>query len=70
MLQEKNMEQNFFWYLKTLKKGVGSGSGSFSQKYGSADPDLHQISRIPNTAYNCFIADCLNSCLGWFFYYG
>jgi hypothetical protein len=31
-------------YLKkaSLKKGVGSGSGSISQRYGSADPDPHQ----------------------------
>jgi len=35
-------------------KGVGSGarsrSGSVSQRNGSADPDPHQVSQIPNTA--------------------
>jgi hypothetical protein len=36
------MEKIFFpTYLKTLKKGVGSGvgSGSISHRYGSEDPD-------------------------------
>jgi hypothetical protein len=36
----------FFASLKSLKKGVGSGvgsrSGSISQRYGSPDPDQHQ----------------------------
>jgi hypothetical protein len=32
----------FFASLKSLKKGVGSGAGSISLKYGSADPDPHQ----------------------------
>jgi hypothetical protein len=31
----------FFASLKLLKTGVGSGSGSISQRYGSADPDPH-----------------------------
>ncbi len=30
----------FFASLKSMKKGVGSGS--VGQRYGSADPDLHQ----------------------------
>ncbi len=28
--------------LKSMKKGVGSGSGSISQRYGSGDPDPHK----------------------------
>jgi hypothetical protein len=42
---KKNMKKKFFWAsLKSLKKGVGSGvgSGSVSQRYGSADPDPHR----------------------------
>ncbi len=31
-----------FAFLKSLKNGVGSGSGSISQRYGSGDPDPHQ----------------------------
>jgi hypothetical protein len=49
----KNMEKNYFFaFLKSLKKGVGSGVGSrsgvgsgsgfISHRYGSADPDPHQ----------------------------
>jgi hypothetical protein len=38
--KKKNMKKNFFGILKSLKKGVGSGS--VSQRYGSADPDPHQ----------------------------
>jgi hypothetical protein len=34
---------NFLASLKSLEKGVGSGYGSFSQRYGSGDPDLQQI---------------------------
>ncbi len=47
----------FFSSLKSLKKGVGSrfrsrfGSGSFSQCYGSVDPDPHQNFTDPNTAW-------------------
>jgi hypothetical protein len=42
-LEEKNMGTNYFFLsLKSLKKGVGSGSGPISQRYGSADPDPHQ----------------------------
>jgi hypothetical protein len=38
------MQEFFFAHLKSLKKGVRSevGSGSVSQRYGSADPDPHQ----------------------------
>jgi hypothetical protein len=51
--KNKNMGKNFFSCLKSLKKGVRSGSGSISQGHGSADPDPHQnvkMSRIPNPA--------------------
>jgi hypothetical protein len=41
-------EKQCFASLKSLKKGVGSGS--FSQRYGSADPDQHQNVTDPNTA--------------------
>ncbi len=39
----------FFAFLNSLKKGVGSrvGSGSISQRYGSVDPDPHQIVTDP-----------------------
>jgi hypothetical protein len=38
-----------FASLKSLKKGVGSGTGSISQRDGSADPDLvpHQNVKDP-----------------------
>jgi hypothetical protein len=38
---EKKYEEKFFFLasLMSLKKGVGSGSKSISQRYGSADPD-------------------------------
>jgi hypothetical protein len=36
----KKSFQFFFLSLKSLKKGVGSGS--ISQRYGSGDPDPHQ----------------------------
>jgi hypothetical protein len=37
-----------------MTKIAGSGSGSMSQRHGSAnrDPDPHQMSRIWNTAKN------------------
>jgi hypothetical protein len=35
--KKKNMKNNFFAFLKSLKKGVGSGS--MSQRYVSAHPD-------------------------------
>jgi len=39
----------FLASLKSVKKGVGSGvrSGSISQRYGSGDPDPHQIVTDP-----------------------
>jgi hypothetical protein len=51
-LQEKNMKKKNIASFKSLKKGVGSGvvrlqgfgSGSNSQRYGSGDPDPHQMS--------------------------
>jgi hypothetical protein len=32
----------FIASLKSMKKGVGSGSGYISQRYGSGDPDPHK----------------------------
>jgi hypothetical protein len=32
----------FFASIKSLKKGVGSGSGPISQRYRSVDPDPQQ----------------------------
>ncbi len=39
----------FVAFFKSLKNGVGSGvgSGSISQRYGSADPDPHQNVKDP-----------------------
>ncbi len=37
--------------LKSLKKGVGSGSISHRYRSGGPNPDPHQISRIPNTSF-------------------
>jgi hypothetical protein len=54
------MKENFFLEsLKSLKKGVGSGvgsrvgpgSGSISQRNGSADPDPHQNVTVPQHCY-------------------
>ncbi len=36
--------------MKIEGSASGSGSGSISQRYGSADPDPHQMSWIRNTA--------------------
>jgi hypothetical protein len=44
------MGKHFFASLKSLKKGVGSGS--INQKNGSADPDKHQNVTDPNIGYN------------------
>jgi hypothetical protein len=43
-VMEKNCENFFFASLKSMKKGVGSGSESIGQRYGSGDPepDPHQ----------------------------
>jgi hypothetical protein len=35
----KKYEKYFFASVKSVKKGVGYGSGSISQRYGSGDPD-------------------------------
>jgi hypothetical protein len=40
-LKKKN-KNIFFASLKPLKKGVGSGSGSSSQRFEYGDPDTHQ----------------------------
>jgi hypothetical protein len=37
----------FFCMLKSWRKGVGSGVGSISKRYGSADSDPHQNVRDP-----------------------
>jgi hypothetical protein len=51
-LQEKNIEKIFFFaFLKSLKKVVGSGSGSISQRCGSGSRIRTKISRIPNHAF-------------------
>ncbi len=56
--KEKNMKKiKFFGILKSLKKGVGSGS--ISQKYGSANPDPHQNVTDLQTG-----VPCLGSCGG------
>ncbi len=34
-----------------MKKGVGSGSGFISQRYGPADPDPHQNVMDPQNWY-------------------
>jgi hypothetical protein len=55
---KKQYEEKKFVFvsLKSLKKGVrtgvGSGSGSISQRYGSGDPDPHQNVTDPQ---HCFI---------------
>jgi hypothetical protein len=50
---KKNNENKYvFAFLKSLKKGVGSGSGSISQRYGFGDPDLHQNVTDPQ---HCFL---------------
>jgi hypothetical protein len=55
-LKEKNMRKKYFFFasLKSLKKGVGSrdGSGSISQRYGSADLDPHQNVTDPQHCCN------------------
>ncbi len=41
--KKKNIKKNKnFSSIKSLKKGVGSGSGSISQRYRSADLDPHK----------------------------
>jgi hypothetical protein len=40
-----------FSSLKSLKKEVGSGVGSISQRYGSVDPDQHQKVTDPQHWY-------------------
>ncbi len=45
---KKKLLHFFFESLKSLKKGVRSGSESISQRYGSADLRT-KMSRIPNT---------------------
>jgi hypothetical protein len=42
--KKKNTKKILFFAslkIKSLKKGVGSGSGSISQRYRSGDPDPH-----------------------------
>ncbi len=63
-------KNNFLTSLKSLKKGVGSGSGSVSERYGSADPDPHQnvtdpptltVMRIRFPAFMCCLYDWAGS---------
>ncbi len=61
---KKKIEKNYFFAsIKSLKKGVGSGvgSGSISQRYGSADPDPHQNVTDPQhwKIYSLFILPVL-----------
>jgi hypothetical protein len=51
--KKKYEKNNFFASLKSLKKGVVSevGSGSVSQRYGSADPDPHKNVTDPQHCY-------------------
>ncbi len=54
-LKKKIWKRNiFFASLKSMKKGVESGFGSISQRYGSGDPDLdpHQNDTDPQ---HCFL---------------
>jgi hypothetical protein len=36
-----------------MKKGVGSGSGSISQRYGSRDPDLDPHQNVTDPQHWC-----------------
>jgi hypothetical protein len=44
---KKKLWNFFFASLKSLKKGVGSGVGSISQRYGSGDPDPQENQGSP-----------------------
>jgi hypothetical protein len=52
-------KNNLFASLTSLKKGVGSevGSGSISQRYGSADPDPHLKCHGSSTLLDNSVAD-------------
>jgi hypothetical protein len=65
---KKKYVKQLFASLKSLKKGVGSGSGSFSQRYGSVDPDPHQnVTDLasPIFSYVMSCADQILSMLIW-----
>ncbi len=52
---KKQYEEKKFVFVslkKGVRTGVGSGSGSISQRYGSGDPDPHQNVTDPQ---HCFI---------------
>jgi hypothetical protein len=59
----------FFCILKVTEErswifGPGAGSGVISQRYGSADPDLYQMSGIPNTFFNTCLAESSSEYVG------
>jgi hypothetical protein len=58
--EKKYLKLHFFASLKSLKKGVrsGVGSGSISQKYRSADPDMHQNVMDPQQRLKYINAVC------------
>ncbi len=55
----KKNEKIFFCILKIneerIGSGVGSGSGSIIQKYGSADPDPHQ--NVTDPQHCCIVTE-------------
>jgi hypothetical protein len=62
----KKYEEKKFTSLKSLKKGVGSGS--IRQSYGSRDPDPRiwvrpRMSRIPNTGLKNKFYLCTGNCM-------
>ncbi len=60
----KKYEIFFASLKKSLKKGVGSGS--VSQRYGSADPDPHQnVTRIANTGRSQEVENVGRKHIGW-----
>ncbi len=58
VISKKNLEKIYFllpsWRSPTKVPGSGVGSGSVSQRYGSADPDPYQI-RIRNTGWGWIV---------------
>ncbi len=48
--------------LQSLKKGVGSGFGSISQRYGSADPDPNQNVTDPQHCLKAY-GICYRACV-------
>jgi hypothetical protein len=59
-------KSNFFASLKSLKKGVGAGSGSISQRYGSEDPDYDPHQNIGSGLWSLMVvSSCLILRMGW-----